>query len=254
MVRVDPLDDSGPAQSLQPADMGIDIALIVATRNAALELGLLQMAARPIDAVLSDGRNGAVGRSACRVGRADLDDAADPGVLDARRIDAGDMVRPTVDPVHHDGQVLDQLVGEIFVHDATDDRCLGGPVVNLEGERVALKTIRLQRLVHVADDDVALAHLAQGRLYALAQLPNAGRMLGRQPHLLKLGETAQAERPIELPPRIGRLMAQVKEAVISFLGHRPVDARETVMVDLGRQLTGLLDLGDGTKLQRERCV
>lgn len=57
--------------------MGIDIALIVAAWNAALELGLLQMAARPIDAVLCNGGNGAVGRPGCRLGGAELDDAAD---------------------------------------------------------------------------------------------------------------------------------------------------------------------------------
>lgn len=52
--------------------MGIDIALIVAAWNAALELGLLQMAARPIDAVLCNGGNGAVGRPGCRLGGAEL--------------------------------------------------------------------------------------------------------------------------------------------------------------------------------------
>lgn len=38
--------------------MGIDIALVVTAGNAALELRLLQMAARPIDAVLGDGGDG----------------------------------------------------------------------------------------------------------------------------------------------------------------------------------------------------
>ena len=81
LVGVDALDDAGPAQRLQPPDMGIDIALIVAAGNAALEFRLLQMTARPIDAVLGDGGDAAVGRSGCRLGRADLDDAADAGVL-----------------------------------------------------------------------------------------------------------------------------------------------------------------------------
>ena len=42
MVGVDALDDPGAAQCLQPTNMGIDIALIVATGNAALEFRLFQ--------------------------------------------------------------------------------------------------------------------------------------------------------------------------------------------------------------------
>src|SRR3546814_8660218 len=45
-------------------------------------------------------------------------------------------------------------------------------------------------------------------------------------------------------------MAQVDKAFIGFLGHRPVDAGEATLIDFGRELAGLLDLGDGTKLQR----
>ena len=160
------------------------------------------------------------------------------------------MVGPAVDPVHHDGQVLAQLVGQILIDDAADDGLFGRPVMDLEGQRVALQAIGLQRLVHVADDVAALAHLAQGRLHALAQFPNARRVLGRQPHLVQLGETAQAKRPVELAARLGRLLAKVEEPIVGFLDHSPVDAGETVLVDLGRQLAGLLDLGDGAKLQR----
>lgn len=115
LAGVDPLDDAGAAQCLQPTHMSIDIALIVAARNAALELHLFQMAARPIDAILCDGRNGPVGRALRRVGRADLDDAADPRILDAGRVDAGKMMSAAVDPVHHDGQVLAQLVGQVVI-------------------------------------------------------------------------------------------------------------------------------------------
>src|SRR3546814_9581270 len=85
LIGVDPLDDPGAAQRLQPAHMGIDEALIIAARNAALKLRLFQMTARSIDAILVDGGNGPVGWSLRRVGRADLDDAADPGILDASR-------------------------------------------------------------------------------------------------------------------------------------------------------------------------
>src|SRR5216683_7178460 len=47
MVGVDPLDDPGPAQRLEPADMGVDEAVMVAAGNAAVESGLLHMAAWP---------------------------------------------------------------------------------------------------------------------------------------------------------------------------------------------------------------
>src|SRR6266480_5809644 len=69
MVGVDPLDDPSPAQRLQPADMGVDEAVMVAAGNAALEPGLLQMAARPIDAVLRHAGNGAIGGTAAYFGR-----------------------------------------------------------------------------------------------------------------------------------------------------------------------------------------
>src|SRR3546814_13632128 len=71
LIGVDPLDDPGAAQRLQPAHMGIDEALIIAARNAALKLRLFQMTARSIDAILGDGGNGPVGWSLRRVGRAD---------------------------------------------------------------------------------------------------------------------------------------------------------------------------------------
>src|SRR5882757_8600145 len=51
MVGVDPLDDPSPSQRFKPADMGVDEAVIVAAENAAVEPGLVQMAARPIDAI-----------------------------------------------------------------------------------------------------------------------------------------------------------------------------------------------------------
>src|SRR5229473_222881 len=103
MVGVDPLDDPGPAQRLEPADMGVDEAVMVATGNAALEPGLLQMAARPIDAVLRHAGNGAIGRTATCFGRSDLGDAADTDVFDSSRIDAGNVVGAAVDAIDGEG-------------------------------------------------------------------------------------------------------------------------------------------------------
>jgi hypothetical protein len=47
-------------------------------------------------------------------------------------------------------------------------------------------------------------------------------------------------------------MAQVEEAILGFGDHRPVDAGEPVLVDLGHELAALLDLGDGTEFQRRQ--
>src|SRR5216684_4950425 len=103
MVGVDPLDDPSPAQRLEPANMGVDEAVMVAAGNAAVEPGLLQMAARPIDALLRHAGNGAIGRTAACFGRSDLDDAADTDVLDSSRIDAGNVVGAAIDAVDDEG-------------------------------------------------------------------------------------------------------------------------------------------------------
>src|SRR5882724_11358879 len=122
MVGVDPLDDPSPTQRLEPADMGVDEAVMVAAGNAALEPGLLQMAARPIDALLRHASNGAIGRTAARFRQSDLDDAAEADDLNTGRIEAGNVVGAAVDAVDDEGQVLTQLVGEMLVDDAADDR------------------------------------------------------------------------------------------------------------------------------------
>src|SRR5258705_4457686 len=64
VVGVDPLDDPSPTQRLEPADIGVDEAVIVAAGNAAVEPRLLQMAARPIDALLRHAGNAAIGGAA----------------------------------------------------------------------------------------------------------------------------------------------------------------------------------------------
>src|SRR4029077_14603230 len=125
---------------------------------------LLQMATRPIDAVLGHGGNGAVGGTAAGLGRSDLDDAADADVPDPRRMEAGNAMGAAVDAIDDEGQVLTQLVGEMFVDDAADDWPRRRAVVNLEARRIALEALRLQRVVHRLDDVAALAQLTQNRL------------------------------------------------------------------------------------------
>src|SRR6266581_3660138 len=171
MVGVDPLDDPSPTQRFEPANMGVDEAVMVAAGNAAVEPRLLQMAARPIDALLRHAGNSAIGGTAADLSRSDLDDAADADDLDPSRIDAGNVVGAAVDAIDDEGQVFAQFVGEILVDDAADDRRRGRAVVNPEARRIALKAFRPQYLVHGLDDIAALAHLAQGRLQFFAQLP-----------------------------------------------------------------------------------
>ena len=50
-----------------------------------------------------------------------------------------------------------QLVGEMLVDNAAEDRHLGRAVVNPEARRIAREALRLQRPVHCLDDVAALA-------------------------------------------------------------------------------------------------
>src|SRR5882762_2809908 len=103
MVGVDPLDDPSPSQRFEPANMGVDEAVTVAAGNAAVEPRLLQMAARPIDALLRHTSNGAVGRTAADLNRSDLDDAAEANDLDSSRIDPGNVVGATINAIDDEG-------------------------------------------------------------------------------------------------------------------------------------------------------
>ena len=103
MVGINSLDDPSSAQRLEPANVRLDEAVMVAAGNAALEPGLLQMAARSIDTLLRRGCNGAIGRTAACFGRSDLDDATDADVFGSGRIDGGDVVGAAVDAVDDEG-------------------------------------------------------------------------------------------------------------------------------------------------------
>src|SRR6266481_1402097 len=132
MVGIDPLDDPSPTQRLEPTDMGVDEAVMVAAGNAAVEPGLLQMPARPIDPLLRHAGNGAIGGTAARFRQSDLDDAAEADDLDTGRIDAGNVVSAAIDAIDDEGQVFAEFVGEMLVDDAADDRRRGRAVVNPE--------------------------------------------------------------------------------------------------------------------------
>src|SRR6266851_5017341 len=254
MVGIDPLDDPGPAQRLEPADMGVDEAIIVAAGNAAIEPRLLQMAARPIEAILSHTGNGAVGRTAADLSRSDLDDAADADDLDPSRIDAGNVVGAAVDAIDNEGQVLAQFVRKVLVDDAADDRHLQRATVNPEARRIAREALRLQRLVHRLDDVAALAQFAQGRLQFFAQLPAARRGFAGKPHSFQLAKPRQPQRAVGDAARIGRRVPEVEATVAGLCDQRPIDAGEAILIDLGRELALLLDRGDRTEFERHQLA
>ena len=135
------------------------------------------------------------------------------------------------------------------VEDAAGDRRCGCALMDAEGHGIAFKPIGGERSLHGADNVPALAQLAQGRFQPLVQFPNAGRVFGGEAHPPQLGKPAQAKAALELPLRFPRLVAQVEESSVGFLGHGPVDARETVLIYFGRELAGLLDLGHGAEFE-----
>src|SRR5712664_1651930 len=243
-----------PAQRLEPADMGVDEAVMVAAGNAAVEPGLLQMAARPIDALLRHAGNGAIGRTAAYFGRSDLDDAADTDVLDSSRIDAGNVVGAAINAIDDEGQVFAQLIGEMLVDDAADDRRRGRAVVNPEARRIAREALRLQRPVHRLDDVAALPQLAQARLQFFAQLPAARRGLAGKPHSLQLAKPRQPQRAVGDAARIGQRVPEVHETLAGLGDQRPIDAGEAILIDLGRELALLLDRGDRTQFERHQLA
>src|SRR5882757_8375896 len=232
--------------------MGVDEAVMVAAGNAAVEPGLLQMAARPIDPLLRHVGNSAIGRTAACFGRSDLDDAADTDVLDSSRIDAGNVVRAAVDAIDDEGQVFAELVGEMLVDDAANDRRRGRAVVNPEARRIALKAFRLQHLVHRLDDVAALAQFAQGGLQLFAQLPAARRGFAGKPHSFQLAKPRQPQRAVGDAARIGRRVPEIHETLAGLGDQRPIDASEAILIDLGRELAPLLDLGDRTEFERHQ--
>src|SRR6266849_6216456 len=253
-VGVDPLDDPSPTQRLEPADMGVDEAVMVAAGSADVEPGLLQMAARPIDAVPRHAGNGAIGGTATYFGRSDLDDAADVRVLDSSRIDAGNVVGAAINAIDDEGQIFAEFVGEMLVDDAADDRRRGRAVVNPEARRIAREALRLQHLVHRLDDVSALAQFAQGGLQPFAQLPAAWRLFGGESHPLELAKSRQPQCAVGDAARIGRRVPEVHETLAGLGDQRPIDAGEVVLIDLGRELALLLDRGDRTEFERHQLA
>src|SRR5216683_1631615 len=229
--------------------MGVDEAVMVAAGNAALEPGLLQMPARPIDPLLRHAGNGAIGRTVADLSRSDLDDAADTDVLDSSRIDAGNVVGAAINAIDDEGQIFAEFVGEMLVDNAADDRRRGRAVVNPEARRIAREALRLQRLVHRLDDVAALAQFAQGRLQFFAQLPAARRGLAGKPHSFQLAKPGQPQRAVGDAARIGRRVPEVHETLAGLGDQRPIDAGEAVLIDLGRELALLLDCGDRTEFE-----
>src|SRR6516164_2277565 len=108
--------------------------------------------------------------------------------------------------------------------------------------------------MHHLDDVAALAQLAQGRLQFFAQLPAARRYLAGKSHCLQLAKPRQPQRAVGDAARVGRRVPEVHETLASLSDQRTVDADEAVLIDLGRELTLLLDCADRTEFQHHELT
>jgi len=93
VVRIQALDHAGAAQSLQPTDMALDIAVVIATWHADItRLGYGPVLARSINAAVGRYRHDVAIRGARPDGRtADLDNGPHPRILGDRLV-ADDLV------------------------------------------------------------------------------------------------------------------------------------------------------------------
>src|SRR5260370_3680543 len=110
--------------------MGVDEAVMVAAGTAAVEPGLLQMAARPIDALLRHAGNGAIGGAAGDLSRSNLDDAADADDLDSSPIEAGNVGGAAIHAISDEGQGFPPLAGRMLVCGPHDPLLRRAPSLN----------------------------------------------------------------------------------------------------------------------------
>lgn len=204
-----------------------------------------------MNAILGDGGDGPIRWPAYGLGRADLDDAADPRILNARRVDAGKMMGAPVDAIDHDGQVLAQLVGQIFVDDAADDRDFGrGVDWNVIGSRSnpsafsALCMLRMMSPRSPSSRSAGSIHHAR----------TPGACSGRGPIFPAWRDGAGAASG-RAGASVRRARAQV-EAVIraSSVMARSMRVKRGPGRSRPTAYEALLDLGDGTKLSVARSL
>src|SRR5579859_560254 len=124
MVGIDPLDKARPAQCFQAADVGADISLGVLTLPLKAAVDALQVAARPVDAIVLLGIAGdvAVGRSWAGHDWGRFDDHVAPDLLDPARLLELDVMDPAIDAVDDQVDPLAHLVSsQAFGQDPADD-------------------------------------------------------------------------------------------------------------------------------------
>src|SRR5262245_42493312 len=111
MVAVEPLDDAGLAQRLEPAHMGFHIALVIVAGNVRRGAGDAEMLARLVDAAVLSSKlsNGPVGPSRSCLGRPDPNNVADGHGLGVsfRHLE---MVNPPVEPIDHEVLAVGHLI------------------------------------------------------------------------------------------------------------------------------------------------
>src|SRR5205085_3942829 len=124
IIGIDPFDMTSPAQRLQATDMGAHISLGVLALAFEVVMDMLQVPARPVDAI-AVGRVGsdvAVGRSWTRANRSGFNDDVPPHLFDPVRVLELDVMNAAIDAVDDQIDPLAHLVsGQALGQDAADD-------------------------------------------------------------------------------------------------------------------------------------
>jgi len=162
MVGINPLDDTRASQRLQPADVALDVGLVIAAWDAdAGRLSHGTMRARTIVAgVACELSDIAVCRTRMRIRGSNLDDCADPRLFDCRRLSNRDMVDAAVDAVDNEGESLTEFIGQPLADHAADYR---------RGGLLAAQDVAAERPLFAARSDRAIDRLDD--IATLAQIP-----------------------------------------------------------------------------------
>jgi hypothetical protein len=174
VIRVDPLDMAGPAQRLQPADMGANEGLGITADTVDGTSRPLQMLGRAIDASLTcDIHDVAVRGTRPGRGGAGHDDHASADLLGAVSIHLDVMHAPVYAVDHQTDPFAHLVAAKPLVEHAACDAL--GRVLSVQdiagGMAVFRQPFALQRPVHGLDDVATFAELPQRRLGDTIHLP-----------------------------------------------------------------------------------
>ena len=176
MIGIDPFDMASPAQRLQAADMGAHISLGVLALAFKVVMDVLQVPARPVDAVILRriGGDVAVSRSWTGDNGSGFDDHVPPHLFDPAWVLKLDVMDPAIDAIDNQMDPLAHLVsGKAFGQDPAHDLLPGTLAMKGELANAALlgEAVLRERPVDGLDDHIAVAKLFQGDLRAVGDEP-----------------------------------------------------------------------------------